>query len=365
MTCGTSLIKNAVRENGSSENIARWLKSKDIRDRSCGAEINGLACMMEELPGLVDPKEVVLYVSDTEEGSLVGKTLAVVIHEKFNIPRVRSICVEGLDPGNPAIFRRRGLKNFVMRLADDVKAKGRFRCIINATGGFKIEVGLAQELASAVGVPSYYKFEFSSEGMLFPPLPVGLDIGLWLRLNKEIECLGEDLLTERDLNHLVSSINDDHDKEGFLMLLEDVPFDGGSRLFGLSALGELFRLLAESAFWEKESSFVPLPVSSDCKAKDVQHCNSESNMLHFESKHGIGKKLLVFPFVAKVRTHYYKKGGWKMRRCHVKDRSEKELEVEWGNNMGLIKYILTVPTAKGEEQLQAASLVVGEKLKEW
>lgn len=55
MTCGTSLTRKAVQENGSSENMARWLRPKDTCNRSCGAEINGLACMMEELPGLVDP----------------------------------------------------------------------------------------------------------------------------------------------------------------------------------------------------------------------------------------------------------------------------------------------------------------------
>ncbi len=366
MTCGTSLTRNAGKEIAvSSESLIRWLRKLDVRDRSCGAEINGLACMMDELSEMLDPKEVFLYVSDTEEGLLVGRVLETVIPEKFNVSKVESVRIEGLNPNHIDSFRRRGLRNLVMRLAGDVKRKGSSRCIINATGGFKIEVGLAQELASAVGVPSYYKFEFSPKGMLVPPMPVGLDVGLWLRLNESMDILENEPLQKKELDKLMESICDVHDRERFLMLLEDVPLEKGDRLYDLSALGELFRVLAQGAFWEKESDFMPLSVSPEEKAKEVQHSSSEEHLLHFEARHGIGEKLLDLPFVSKVRSHYYKKSGWTMKRCHIKDRAEKELEVEWGNNMGLIKYILTVPGAKGEEQLQAASLHVSEKLKVW
>ncbi|EFC90525.1 CRISPR-associated protein, APE2256 family [Dethiosulfovibrio peptidovorans DSM 11002] len=368
MTCGTSLIGNAGRAIGkelasSPDSLLRWLRTLDVSDKSCGAEINGLACMIEELPDTLDPIEVILYVSDTDDGILVGKVLETVIPEKFDVSKVKLVRIEGLNPKHPDTFRRRGLRNLVMRLADDVKQKGRPRCIINATGGFKVEVGLAQELASAVGIPSYYKFEFSSKGMLVPPMPVGLDIGLWLRLNKSMESLENEPLRKRDLDKLMEPICDEHDRERFLMLLEDVPLEKGDRLYDISALGELFRVLARNAFWEREVDFMPPPVSPDEKAEKVQHSNSEEHLLHFEARHGIGEKLLEIPFVSKVRSHYYKKSGWTMNRCHVKDRSEKELEVEWGNDMGLIKYILTVPKARGEEQLQAASLHISEKLK--
>nr|WP_321500819.1 putative CRISPR-associated protein [uncultured Dethiosulfovibrio sp.] len=366
VTCGTSLARNAGKENAASlESLTRWLKTLDIRDRACGAEINGLACMMDELPNLLDPKEVFLYVSDTDEGRFVGKALEIAIAQKFDITEVKAICIEGLDPDSTDVFRRKGLKNLVMRLASDVRLKGSSRCMINATGGFKVEVGLAQALASAVGVPSYYKFEFSPKGMLVPPLPVGLDVGLWLRLNESLNSLSDEPLMNKGLDRLMESIYNSHDRERFLMLLEDVTLDKGDRLYALSALGELFRTLAKNSFWEREEDFIPPPLPLGRKTKKVQHSSSEAHLLQFEAKHGIGEKLLELPFVSKVRSNYYNKDGRTLKRCHVKNRSQNEIEVEWGNNMGIIKYILEVPDAKGEEQLQAASLHILSKLQIW
>ncbi len=110
MTCGTSLLGNAGRAIGkelasSSDSLLRWLRTLDVSDKSCGAEINGLACMVEELPDILDPGEVILYVSDTDEGALVGRALKVVMPEKFDLAKVQIVRVEGLDPSDSGSFR--------------------------------------------------------------------------------------------------------------------------------------------------------------------------------------------------------------------------------------------------------------------
>lgn len=66
-----------------------------------------------------------------------------------------------------------------------------------------------------------------------------------------------------------------------------------------------------------------------------------------------------------IRVHWFNKEGGTIRRCHIQDREQCVLEVDWGNGKGHIKYKLDLPTAANGEQLQAAVAAVGESLQEW
>ncbi len=221
---------------------------------------------------------------------------------------------------------------------------------------------LAQGLANATGISSYYKFEFSDSGMIIPPLPVGLDVGIWLRLHDTLSQLEEaDILDQSQYRQITSSLPP-IDKNKLNMLIEDTLLEKNQRVYALSALGELYKQLAEASFWEHKKDFIPAEVPPSEKAPKVKHKNNESNMLAFERKHGIGEKLLAIPFIASIRTNYYKKGGKTIKQCHITNADEKELVVQWGNNMGIINYVLNISTAQNEEQLQAACLEINDML---
>lgn len=361
-TCGTSLIKNLKRAEVNPHNAIPWLKNKDPLDRVCGAEINSIAHMLKEYGSEIEATYISLYLSDTEDGRETEKILSEILPHFFKKVNVSTKIIEKLTPDNPDQFQRRGLKNFVMQLAKDVQTVGRSRCIMNATGGFKVMVALAQGLANATGISSYYKFEFSDSGMIIPPLPVGLDVGIWLRLHDTLSQLEEaDILDQSQYRQITSSLPP-IDKNKLNMLIEDTLLEKNQRVYALSALGELYKQLAEASFWEHKKDFIPAEVPPSEKAPKVKHKNNESNMLAFERKHGIGEKLLAIPFVASIRTNYYKKGGKTIKQCHITNADEKELVVQWGNNMGIINYVLNISTAQNEEQLQAACLEINDML---
>lgn len=350
-----------------STEALKWLSEKDPLDRICGAEINAIAHMLKAYGKDIEAGQVCLYLSDTDDGRFAGDLLEKLLPRFFGRVKVSKTVIEKLDPSVPDAFRRRGLHNLVMNLASDVRRFGRPRCIMNVTGGFKVVVALAQGLANATGIPAYYKFEFSDAGMI----PLGLDVGIWLRLNDVLyEIDEEDIVEELRYRELKAPLAEE-DRKKLDMLMEDIQFNDGENhkkrqrvhVYALSALGELYRQLAQSSFWENEKNFMPKAVDPSQKVSKVSHKGKEAHMLAFEAKHGIGKKLLKIPFVASVHTHYYKKGGKTIGRCHIQNKDEREIEVELGNNMGIIKYVLHVPTASNEEQLRAACLGVNEILK--
>jgi len=189
VTCGTSLLGNMNREGVQKKDFSSWIREHDPSYKGFGAEINSLHAIMEEYADEVAPKEVVLYLSDTEDAKIVEAYLLEMIPLFFNVS-LQSRTIAGLDMSRPDLFRRRGLSNLVGFLAKDVREYGPSRTVICATGGFKAMVGIAQTFANAASVPAYYRFEFASAGMMMPPLPVSFDLSLWLRLY-EVLSVGE------------------------------------------------------------------------------------------------------------------------------------------------------------------------------
>lgn len=358
VTCGTSLKNNMKNLEVKEEHFSSWIQEHDPSYKGFGAEINSLHAIMQEYPDQVAPKEVVLYLSDTEDAKIVEAYLLEMIPLFFNVS-VQSRTIAGLDMSRPDIFRRQGLCNLVGALAKDFRAHGASRTVICATGGFKAMVGIAQTFANAASVPAYYRFEFASAGMMMPPLPVSFDLSLWLRLYEALS-VGEEegVVAEKDMYALMENLLPE-DKERLQVMLER---DGG--LFALTPLGQLFYEIGGLEFLDRSEDLLPSPVGGE--KPPLQNSSKEAPAEAFERKSGVGNKLLTLPYVGKVWIHYFNVGlGRNTARCHVKEVDNNILEVEFGNGKSLIGYKLEIPGATKPDQLYAAAVDVNKHLHSW
>jgi len=159
--------------------VARGLRELPPADRLCGAEINSIASMIEK--GYVQPDCALYFLhSQTAHGRQIAGILGQYYHHSGHRP-VETVEVPDLQDEDPKRFRSKGLRQLARELAAVVRRHGATACAINATGGYKAQIAIAVVLGQALGVPVYYKHELFSEVIAFPPLPVALDLELWMR----------------------------------------------------------------------------------------------------------------------------------------------------------------------------------------
>ena len=357
ITCGTSLLGHLKNRGMDPAGAAEWLGSQDPQARECGAEVNALASLLQEHE-TVRPRILSLHCSDTPEGRQVGELLRRALPRLFpTCEEVPCRYVADLDGACADAFRSRGLRHLAASLAGDVRAYGAERIVLNATGGFKAMVALAQALAQAAGIPAYYRFEAARGGLLIPPLPLSFDLPLWLRLSEVLRELREQGLMDReDLDPLRNPLSES-DRERLRMLLEETQLtEGGRRRFlcALSALGDLFLDMGDYHFSRNPKGWLPPDAPTDQKGQECRVSASEPGAEGFENRERVGGRVLPVPYVGRCTLRYYNPDGRNLRRCHVKNPAARELEVEWGTGQALAKYIVTVPAARSLEELMAA-----------
>jgi putative CRISPR-associated protein (TIGR02619 family) len=342
-------------------------------DSRCGAEINSLAHLRQDDFGEeVDLGIICLHYSGTEEGERVARMLAYALPRLFPGCWVELRRVKDLEARQVDRFRRQGLRALASGLAKDVRVYGSSRVILNATGGYKVMVAIAQALAQAAEIPIYYKFEFADQGMLVPPLPLSFDLPLWLRIADLLRYLKEeDVVRREDLDARILGLwgggpDFGMDREKLNMLLEETQVrerkEPIRRLVSLSPLGELFREVGTWKFELLGASYLPAPAKSK---RDLQYRKNEPGAEAFEAKFGIGEKLLELSYVSTCGVSYFNPDGRDLRRCHIDNLAQRQLEVEWGRGNGLIKYRVTVPTAVNSEQLGAVCEEIAGFLERW
>lgn len=173
-TVGTSLFQGD-RSPQKRDLLAR-LQDLDWTERSAGAELNSLALLQSA--GYVSSDCVIHYfLSDTDEGQLVGDVLLAVIGRD----RVRLHRVEGLDPGKPDVFARKGLARLAVLQCKVLDGLDHNYCALDVTGGFKAQTAIAVTLGQALQLPVYYRHESFPKIIALPPLPVSLDVELWCK----------------------------------------------------------------------------------------------------------------------------------------------------------------------------------------
>jgi putative CRISPR-associated protein (TIGR02619 family) len=190
-TAGTSILGNKARE--ATEQTTRALIRERIQQesgspdylRKLSAETNSLISL-----GVTDDDRVTFLVTDTGVGKECALQLQEIVRSEFHC-EVGIEVVIGLQVENAKLFRHQGISNLFETITK-LRARYPISTTLNVTGGFKSVVPYTALYGLFFRIDLAYLFEFSSELIMLPPAPVGVDYekagqlrGFLLRLKEE------------------------------------------------------------------------------------------------------------------------------------------------------------------------------------
>ncbi len=239
--------------------VAAELAALSPDDRICGAEINSVASMIDK--GYASPDCRLYFLHSQTEP---GRQIADILQQYYSQCSRRSVkCIEvpDLQDEDPKRFRNKGLRHLAREIAAVVRRHRPADCAINATGGYKAQIAIAVVLGQALGVTVYYKHELFNEVIAFPPLPVGLDFELWMRVSGMLSDLAahpEDLIPAERY--------EDQWDERYESLVERVRIDQ-KEFLELSPAGQIFYDRFKDLFDSLRDKIVPPPAQSKRKPR--------------------------------------------------------------------------------------------------
>lgn len=128
--------------------------------------------------------EVVLLTSDTAEGRACLEATERTLAKVFNPSKIQTHRVVGLQSSDGERMKKEGIPNLLNQILPylrDPQRRYGSELILNPTGGFKGIVPFTTVLGMLYSVRVIYLFEFSSDLINLPPLPVTLDLELFER----------------------------------------------------------------------------------------------------------------------------------------------------------------------------------------
>lgn len=294
-TVGTSLLGHHAEITGKDPGkLVTTLSGLDPTSRLCGAEVNSITSILQK-GYLADRTRLVLLVSDTEDGALLGEVLRRYYLDRANTWRFReaeSISMVGLTDTDIRRFRSEGLRNLVREVAKNARQFGSNRLVINATGGYKAQISFAGMIGQALDIPVCYLFERFSEVIELPPQPIALDLTFWLEY---VDLFFQLAVDDADRNPA--------EKEPRFSSLVDEEKVDGRTIIGLSAMGQLFHESLCYRFAQQREALLPPPSNLEPSQKEIKYEDKNSN------KHkGLSEWLESIcerPYVKRIYTHYY------------------------------------------------------------
>lgn len=312
--------------------------------RLCGAELNSMADLV--LHQYIQPGRVVLLNSDTDDGRAIATILTHALKVHGFTPETAQ--VDELRDDDPIIFRTHGLRNLVRRLGDSIRNFGRDTVAINATGGYKAQIAIAVLIGQSLAVPVYYKHERFSEIIAFPPMPVALDIDLWLKHADLFHVLNRQTRT----THPVRTADFDSVDERLESLLNRVEIDGGEYI-ELSATGQIFHETFRDRFSREKVKLLP-PAVEKKKKKQPKWEDSGNMRSHPEILKLMQAMTDEVPYVGACSTHYYNPDLPETSRVR---KSAKGLECVFSDGSWTVKWrIETTATAPNQTDAALADL---------
>ncbi len=257
-TVGTSLLARIRRERGLGaadkpdyREILDELNRLSSNDRNCGAEINSLDSLFAKgkvgSQRIDPPYSLVFLASDTPDGEWTGRLLQAYWESGKRGIKIESAAyetVEGLQPGDPNLFAREGLRNLVKLSCKHLGEHAGKSRVINATGGYKAQISFAGLIGQTIGVPVIYLFETFPFCIEMPPMPVDFSRDLWLEHYDLFIRMSEDSIYGDDpLLEDTSPV--------FIELLDRIE-ENGSFLYELSPILELMHQGFMMRPWQKE-----------------------------------------------------------------------------------------------------------------
>lgn len=354
-TVGTSLfqpnlegLRTALREKRVADNLRELAEAYNARDwdrvaeqlgrlpsheRLCGAEINSIACLLNQDM----PRDCGLFFfhSQTEEGRAIAAILQRYYQSGAHAP-VEAMEIPDLQDSNPKLFRTRGLRNLARAICRVVRERSAGACAINATGGYKAQIAIAVLLGQALGIPVYYKHERFSEIIPFPPMPVSLDFEVWMRASDMLYLLAK--------NDLVPAADWEAQwDERYETLVERETIDGQSYLV-LSPTGQIFHEAFRERFRSIRDRILPPPVPVTQKRAPRLETGAGWPGNHPEVEHFLQRITDEVPQVVHCGTYYFNPelpermrfspsrdgiiGIWSNGQCCVKFRLETSAQTE-------------------------------------
>ncbi len=204
----------------------------DPTKRVCGAEINTIEELRRKNWLLLE--NIIFLVSDTEDGINTGKFLTEYfsLRSDMKLKNIEYSIVNELQDKRPKDFKIHGLRNLVRKIGEYIQRFGGPNYIaIDATGGYKAQIAIAVVIGQALNIPVYYKHEFFSELIDFPPLPVTLDY--------EILARNADILADFERGKSFTSTEIGKLDESLKVLLTEIEIEGES-LYELSPIGQIY-----------------------------------------------------------------------------------------------------------------------------
>ncbi|HQJ72874.1 MAG TPA: putative CRISPR-associated protein [Spirochaetota bacterium] len=258
ITVGTSIIANVGRlypdlgsrlGDGESVAVAGSLAAMEPEAlKAVSAELNSTISMIQS--GIVDPVTMFLVASDTDEGRRSAELLKRVFTvpgRPFTFRSAKIVTVDRLNDEDFETFRRQGLGNLVTEICSIIRS---FQggVAINNTGGYKAEIAFAAIIGQAFSVPVYYQHERFGSMIELPPLPISVDISLWI---DNIELFME----LKEGNEIRAGEEWRGKKDTLAQLVETVDIDG-EEWISLSPAGHLFMesceyRLKRSGYWNE------------------------------------------------------------------------------------------------------------------
>jgi len=332
-----SHAKNAGRD---PRNLEATLSGLDPTDRLCGAEVNSITSILQK-GYLADRTRLVLLVSDTEEGRLLGETLKRYYlgrANKWRFAEVEASSLEGLTDTDIRRFRTEGLRNLVRAVANIARSFGSNRIVINATGGYKAQISFAGMVGQALDIPVCYLFERFSEVIELPPQPISLDLSFWL---DNVEQFFKLEANEADQDPSV--------KEPRFSVLVDVEEIDGQRIIGLSAMGQLFHEGLRYRFAKQREAILPPSTNLEPSQKEIKYEDKNSNK--HKGLSGWLERLCERPYVKRIYTHYYNP-NLPRKICFRPSTTEKIDQVEgwYSDGKATTKFDLVTTAAKKIQQ---------------
>ncbi|MEW6488316.1 MAG: putative CRISPR-associated protein [Thermodesulfobacteriota bacterium] len=328
--------------------VAEILTGFDPAERLLGAEINSVHDLLLHGYAVPDADLVFLHSATAD-----GRAIAAVFTRYFACRghRATGVEIEGLQDADPRAFRTRGLRNLAKAVGRAVRERGAATAI-NATGGYKAQIAVAVLIGQAVGVPVYYKHERFSEIIAFPPMPVALDFGVWMRWSGLFWALDRQELSTW------AEAGQDWD-ERLEPLVERVEIDGATYL-ELSPVGQIFHETFAGRFRSARDQVLPPPVPAARKTKphltDHGWGNARGPILHL-----LERIIAESPYVVGCATHYWNPSLGAVRCFRLRGG---EIEGVWSDGTWTVKFRVDT-SAQTEGQVEACAADLNGRLEGW
>ncbi|MGQ9914598.1 MAG: putative CRISPR-associated protein [Thermogutta sp.] len=323
--------------------VAAELAKLPATDRICGAEINSIAGMIDK--GYAEPQCGLFFLhSQTKQGRDIAAILKQYYVGRGHQP-VELIEVADLQDADPKRFRSKGLRNLSREIAKIVRERSPAACAINATGGYKAQIAIGVVLGQALGLTVYYKHEQFDEVIAFPPLPVALDLELWMQasgLLANLASAGNELVP-------AECYKEEWD-ERYESLVERVQIDGREYL-ELSPTGQIFHETFRDRFRGAADLLFPPPAPAK---RDPRVEQAGWPGKHPEVKRFMERVTREVPFVVQCATFYFDPKLPEQTRFLL---SRDEIVGRFSDGRYCVKFrVETTAQTKGQRQAAVAAL---------